>query len=137
VTSYTTVSQPIHRMKDRCLSPKAALVLVRAGVYVSAASSRTLAQRVELNSAQMCKAVTPRQDVKAHNGFSFRPLAGATPMPLPKMEINSPGAIARSSAYPGATTAVITGAVAGLPVTVSVTGMVRDPAVHANVTDPL
>ena len=58
-------------------------------------------------------------------------------MPVPKIEINSPGAIAPLSADPDATTAVITGGVAGLPVTVSVTGIVTEPPVQVNITDPL
>jgi hypothetical protein len=58
-------------------------------------------------------------------------------MPLPNIEINSPGAITPASADPDATIAVITGGVIELPVTTSVTGMVRDPPVQVNITAPL
>ncbi len=44
-----------------------------ARAFTSApAVSRTRAQRVELNSAHTCRAETPRQEVKAHKGLSFR-----------------------------------------------------------------
>lgn len=44
-----------------------------ARAFTSApAVSRTRAQRVELNSAHTCRAETPRQEVKAHRGLSFR-----------------------------------------------------------------
>ena len=44
-----------------------------ARAFTSApAAIRTRAQRVELNSAHTCSAETPRQEVKAHKGFSFR-----------------------------------------------------------------
>ena len=47
-------------------------VLICAGVYVGAGRKQNAAQRVELNSALTCRAETPRQEVKAHKGSSFR-----------------------------------------------------------------
>jgi len=63
-------------------------------------SRRTRAQRTELNSAQMCRADTPRQEVKAHNGFSFfarLPLDLAT---RPRSPASSSRRIAWSSGSP-------------------------------------
>ena len=50
------------------MSAEAIRIQIGAGVYIRASLQQARAQRVELNSAQMCRADTPRQDVKATEG---------------------------------------------------------------------
>ena len=60
------IEDAIHSVEDGRVSSDAFCILIGSGIYVSAILEKDSRATDELNSAQMCRADTPRQDVKAH-----------------------------------------------------------------------